>query len=88
MTEQLAMERESREEPGLRLLRLLSEEDGQTLHRIARSLAVDLSEVQRLLAQLGNDPRYDGLDLVTLSHDGQRLRLWLTDKGKRLCASR
>ncbi|MDQ3618466.1 MAG: hypothetical protein M3374_07140 [Pseudomonadota bacterium] len=76
------------DEPGLRLLYLLAEEDGQSIHRIARRLGIGLSELQRLLTALGNDPRYDGLDLVTGIRDGRRLRLWLTDKGKRLCASR
>ncbi len=47
-----------------------------------------LSELQRLLSALGNDPRFDGLDLVTTSRDGERLTLWLTEKGKRLCANR
>ncbi|MBZ4040347.1 helix-turn-helix domain-containing protein [Novilysobacter selenitireducens] len=76
------------DEPGLRLLRLLAGEDGQSIHRVARKLDMGLSELQRLLSALGNDPRFDGLDLVTTSRDGERLTLWLTQKGKRLCANR
>ncbi|MFP7722721.1 hypothetical protein [Lysobacter sp. A3-1-A15] len=76
------------DEPGLRLLRLLAEEDGQSIHRAARRLEIGLSELQRLLSALGSDPRFDGLDLVTTSRDGERLTLWLTEKGKRLCANR
>ena len=76
------------DEPGLRLLRLLADEDGQSIHRVARKLDMGLSELQRLLSALGNDPRFDGLDLVTTSRDGERLTLWLTEKGKRLCANR
>lgn len=78
----------TKEEPGLGVLRLLAEEDGQSIHRVARRLGIGISELQRLLTALGNDPRYDGLDLVTGIRDGRRLRLWLTDKGKRLCANR
>ena len=76
------------DEPGLRLLRLLADEDGQSIHRVARKLDMGLSELQRLLSALGSDPRFDGLDLVTTSRDGERLTLWLTEKGKRLCANR
>ena len=75
------------EESALSLLQLLTIEDGQSIHRVARRLGLGLSQLQRLLSALGDDPRYDGLDLVVQRHDGQRLRLWLTDKGKRLCGT-
>lgn len=75
------------EETALALLRLLAEEDGQSLHRVAKRLDLSVSELQRLLTALGPDPRYDGLDLVEPRVDGERTRLWLTEKGRRLCAN-
>jgi len=74
------------EETALALLRLLAEEDGQSLHRVAKRLGLGVSELQRLLTALGPDSRYDGLDLIEPRTDGERTRLWLTDKGRRLCA--
>jgi len=75
------------DEPALDLLRLLAQEDGQSIHRVAKRLGMGISELQRLLVALGEDPRFDGLDLVEQRLDGERLRLWLTDKGRRLCAT-
>ena len=74
------------EDQALALLRLLADEDGQSLHRVAKRLGLGLSELQRLLTALGPDPRYDGLDLVEPRVDGERTRLWLTAKGRQLCA--
>ena len=70
----------------LALLRLLSDEDGQSIHRVAKRLGVGLSELQRLLTAFGPDPRFDGLDLVDVRSDGARTCLWLTQRGRRLCA--
>lgn len=75
------------EDIALALLRLLAEEDGQSLHRVAKRLGLGLSELQRVLTALGPDPRFDGLDLVEPRRDGERVRLWLTDKGRRLCTT-
>jgi DNA-binding MarR family transcriptional regulator len=75
------------EERALALLQLLAAEDGQSIHRVAKRLGLSLSELQRLLTALGPDPRYDGLDLVEPRGDGERILLWLTDKGRRLCAT-
>ncbi|MFC5571249.1 helix-turn-helix domain-containing protein [Lysobacter yangpyeongensis] len=75
------------DETALALLRLLSQEDGQSLHRVARRLQLSLSELQRLLTALGADPRFDGLDLVEQRSHAERITLWLTDKGRRLCAT-
>ncbi|GAB3345661.1 helix-turn-helix domain-containing protein [Lysobacter tyrosinilyticus] len=75
------------EDMALALLRLLAEEDGQSLHRVAKRLGLGLSELQRLLTALGPDPRYDGLDLVEPRAEGERTRLWLTAKGRQLCAN-
>jgi len=71
----------------LALLHLLAQEDGQSIHRVAKRLGLGISELQRLLAALGDDPRFDGLDLIEQRRDGERVRLWLTDKGRRLCAT-
>ncbi|HEV8694574.1 MAG TPA: hypothetical protein VGQ93_10410 [Lysobacter sp.] len=71
----------------LALLQLLAREDGQSIHRVAKRLGLGLSELQRLLMALGPDPRFDGLDLIEQRQDGDRVLLWLTDKGRRLCAT-
>ncbi|QNP39395.1 hypothetical protein [Lysobacter solisilvae (ex Woo and Kim 2020)] len=68
------------------LLQLLAGEDGQSIHRVAKRMGLGLSELQRLLTALGPDPRFDGLDLVEQRSDGTRTVLWLTAKGRRLCA--
>jgi predicted transcriptional regulator len=75
------------QDPAFELLRLLAQEDGQSLPRVARRLGMGASELQRLLTALGPDPRFDGLDLVEARADGARTRLWLTSKGRELCAS-
>jgi hypothetical protein len=75
------------EDPALALLQLLAQEDGQSLPRVAKRLGLGVSELQRLLTALGPDSRYDGLDLVEPRVDGERTRLWLTEKGRRLCAN-
>lgn len=75
------------EDQALALLQLLAQENGQSLHRVAKRLGLGVSELQRLLTALGPDPRYDGLDLVEPRVDGERTRLWLTEKGKRLCTN-
>ena len=72
------------DDDALALLRLLQAEDGQSIHRVAKRLQLGLSELQRLLAALGDDPRFDGLDLVERRQDGERIVLWLTEKGRRL----
>ncbi|HEU0305812.1 MAG TPA: helix-turn-helix domain-containing protein [Lysobacter sp.] len=75
------------EDQALLLLQLLATEDGQSIHRVAKRLGLSLSELQRLLTALGQDPRFDGLDLVEQRGEGDRILLWLTDKGRRLCAT-
>lgn len=72
--------------PGLELLQLLAGEDGQPLNRIARALRMSLADMQPLLAVLGRDETGNGLDLVTLTPDGHRLRVWLTRQGRLLCS--
>ena len=75
------------EQHALALLQLLATEDGQSIHRVAKRLQLSLSELQRLLTALGRDPRFDGLDLVEQREEGGRSLLFLTDKGRRLCAT-
>ncbi|HEY0503182.1 MAG TPA: hypothetical protein VGD42_06765 [Lysobacter sp.] len=72
------------DDDALALLRLLHEEDGQSIHRVAKRMKLGLSELQRLLSALGDDPRFDGLGLVERRPDGDRVLLWLTDKGRRM----
>ncbi len=73
------------DDPALALLRLLAAEDGQSTARIAKRLQLGQSELQRVLTALGEDPRYDGLALVEQRRDGERMRLWLSDRGRALC---
>jgi DNA-binding IclR family transcriptional regulator len=75
------------EDLALALLRLLADEDGQSIHRVAKRLQLSLSELQRLLTALGPDPRFDGLDLVEQREADGRILLHLTGKGRRLCAT-
>lgn len=73
-------------EQALALLGALAQQDGQSIHRIAKRLGLSLSELHRLLTALGDDPRFDGLALIEQRLDGERTVLWLTNKGRRLCA--
>ncbi|MEJ7746593.1 MAG: hypothetical protein WKF61_07535 [Luteimonas sp.] len=71
----------------LAVLQLLCVEDAQSIHRVAKRLGLGLSELQRLLTALGNDPRFDGLDLVEQQQQGERTVLRLTERGHALCRS-
>jgi DNA-binding MarR family transcriptional regulator len=74
----------------LALLRLLAEDGEVSPARAAKQLGLGASELNRLLVALGNDPRFDGLDLVERieapHRDGTRERLRLTARGRALCA--
>lgn len=78
------------EDAALALLRLLAEEDGLSPPRAAKKLDLGASELQRVLVALGDDPRFDGLGLVERRsephRDGTRDRLWLSARGRALCA--
>jgi DNA-binding MarR family transcriptional regulator len=78
------------DEIALALLRLLAEEGDVSMARASKRLGLGASELQRLLTALGDDPRYDGLDLVEQSpeprRDGIRVLLRLTARGRALCA--
>lgn len=69
----------------LAVLQLLCEEDAQSIHRVAKRLGLGLSELQRLLTALGDDSRFDGLDLVRQQQQGERTLLVLTERGRALC---
>lgn len=74
----------------LALLRLLAGEGEVSPARAAKRLGLGASELNRLLVALGDDPRFDGLDLVeriaTPHRDGMREQLRLTARGRALCA--
>lgn len=74
----------------LALLRLLAEDGEVSPARAAKQLGLGASELNRLLVALGDDPRFDGLDLVerieTPHRGGKRERLRLTARGRVLCA--
>jgi DNA-binding IclR family transcriptional regulator len=73
------------EDSALALLRLLARDSDVSLPRAAKRLALSASELQRLLVALGDDPRFDGLDLVEQHRDGGRVLLRLTGRGRALC---
>ena len=73
------------EDTALEVLHLLCEEDAQSIHRVAKKLGLGLSELQRLLTALGDDPRFDGIDLVNQQRQGERTVLRLTERGRALC---
>lgn len=75
------------EDAALALIRLLATEGEISLARAAKRLSLSASELQRLLVALGDDPRFDGLDLVAQRHEGERLLLRLTERGRALCAA-
>ena len=78
------------EDAALALLRLLADEGDVSAARAAKRLRIGASQLQRLLTALGDDPRFDGLDLVEQCSeprgDGVRVRLRLTARGRALCA--
>lgn len=67
------------------LLQLLDAEGRQSLARIARRLGIGQSELRRLLAVLGDDAGFGGLALVRQEHEGDRILLSLTPRGRQLC---
>lgn len=73
------------EASALALLQLLAQHEGVSLPRAAKRLSLSSSELQRLLVALGDDPRFDGLDLVRQDREGDRVLLRLTERGRALC---
>jgi DNA-binding IclR family transcriptional regulator len=76
------------EDAALALLQLLAQHEDVSLPRAAKRLSLSASELQRLLVALGDDPRFDGLDLVRQHREGERTVLRLTERGRQLCAGR
>lgn len=64
------------------LLRFLAETGEASTARAARRLGLAASELQRLLAVLGDDPVIGGLGLVDVRADGSRRLLALTAAGR------
>ncbi len=75
------------EDNALALLQVSCAEDAQSVHRVAKRLGLGLSELQRLLTALGDDPRFDGLNLVEQQQQSERTVLRLTERGRALCQS-
>lgn len=79
------------EDAALALLHLLAQEGEVSQPRAARRLGLGASELQRILVALGDDPRFDGLDLVATRTEphrsGERTLLRLTPRGQALCAA-
>lgn len=73
------------EDTALALLHLLAQQETVSLPRAAKRLSLSISELQRLLVALGDDPRFDGLDLVRQDREGARVLLRLTERGRALC---
>ncbi len=77
------------EDAALALLQLLAQHTEVSLPRAAKRLNLSASELQRLLVALGDDPRFDGLDLVEQHveqhRDSGRVLLRLTERGRALC---
>ncbi len=76
------------EDAALALLQLLARNENMSLPRAAKRLSLSASELQRLLVALGDDPRFDGLDLVRQHRDDGRVLLRLTGRGRALCGLR
>ena len=78
------------EDAALALLRLLAHEGECSKSRDAKRLGLGASELQRLLVALGDDTRFDGLDLVESRIETRgtesRTLLRLTARGRALCA--
>jgi hypothetical protein len=64
------------------LLRFVGENEGTSAARAARRLGLAASELQRLLAVLGDDAVLGGLGLVAVRDDGPRRLLALSDAGR------
>jgi DNA-binding IclR family transcriptional regulator len=73
------------EDTALALLHLLAQNEDLSLPRAAKRLSLSASELQRVLVALGDDPRFDGLDLVRQHREGERVLLRLTERGRALC---
>jgi DNA-binding MarR family transcriptional regulator len=64
------------------ILRYLADNDGASLPRVAKQLALSQSELMRLLAALSDDPSMGGLGLVESKMIDTRRLLFLSDRGR------
>ena len=64
------------------LMRFIAGHEGASAARISKQLGLARSELQRLLAVLGDDPALGGLGLVRATAEGARDRLALTPHGR------
>lgn len=64
------------------LLALVEAEEGLSLARACKRLALSRSQLQRLLVALGPGPRLGGLDLVEVRGESARATLWLTPRAR------
>lgn len=64
------------------LLRFVAAQEGASAARASKQLGLARSELQRLLAVLGEDAALGGLGLVRTTTDGARDRLALTPRGR------
>ena len=76
------------DDPAFALLALVASDEGISTARAAKRLGLAQSELARLLATLGGDSGFDGLDLVAARVEGARTTLHLTERGRALVASR
>jgi len=65
-------------DPLTALLDLVAHEEGLSAARACKRLGLSRSELQRLLATLGDDESLGGLKLVRIESDGSRDTLWLS----------
>jgi DNA-binding IclR family transcriptional regulator len=73
--------------PASALLDLLANEDGVSCARACKRLGLSRSELQRLLAQLGDSETLGGLGMVRVEEEGGRETLWLTERARSLLSS-
>jgi hypothetical protein len=73
------------DENAVGLLALLSAEDGMSIHKACKKLALSMSEMMRLLTALGSDEKLGGLALVARHEVDGRMCLFLTPAGRKLC---
>lgn len=64
------------------LMRFIAENDGASSARACKQLGLARSELQRLLAVLGDDAELGGLGLVATEPADDRLLLHLTPQGR------
>ncbi len=68
------------------LMKRLCHSDPLPITELTRSLGIQRSQLERLLALMGHSDALGGLDYVQEIHDGHRALVSLTDKGRALCA--